>query len=128
MSKQLTYLDFATDELQYFVAVYNAGMRYNAMVSQAQRICECYLKQIITKSLINNSEVMWQHNLRDIYTYIEDTLHIDLSDIRSQVMLLNNFYTHTRYPGRDAFLASPADVESSYKALCDIVKFVQRYI
>lgn len=128
MAKQLTYVDFANDELQYFVAAYNSGMRYNAMVSQAQRICECYMKQIITKSLINNSDVMLQHNLRTIYSYIVDTLGIDLSPIRNQIMLLNNFYTHTRYPGRDAFLATSADVDAAFNAICDIVKFVQRYI
>lgn len=128
MSKQLTYLDFANDELGYFAASYNAGFRYNAMVSQAQRICECYLKHIIQKSLFNNSDVMMQHNLRSIYDYVNNTLGIDLSPIRAQVMLLNNFYTHTRYPGREAFLATSGDIDDAFKAIGDIVRFVQRYI
>lgn len=128
MAKQLTYLDFANDELQYFAMAYNAGMRYNAMVSQAQRICECYMKHIIQKSLMNNSEVMMQHNLRAIYDYMVNTLGIDLSPIRTQVMLLNNFYTHTRYPGREAFLASKEDIDSAFTAIGTIVQFMQRYI
>lgn len=128
MSNKLTYLDFANDELQYFIMAYNAGLRYNAMVSQAQRVCECYLKHIIQKSLLNNSEVMMQHNLRNIYDYIVNDLHIDLSPIRVDVMLLNNFYTHTRYPGREAFMASCEDITAARDAIGNIVKFLQRYI
>lgn len=125
---QLTYLDFAVDELGYFVNAYNHGMRYNAMVGQAQRICECYLKQVITRSLMNNNEVMMQHNLRSIYEYITDTLHLDLQPIRADIMCLNNFYTHTRYPGREAFMASKEDIESAFHALEKIVQYLQRYI
>lgn len=125
---KLTYLDFAVDELQYFVTAYNAGLRYNAMVSQAQRICECYLKHIIVKSLLNSTDVMMSHNLRTIYDYVNDTLHTDLSEIRSDVMLLNNFYTHTRYPGREAFMASKEDIESAFTAIGNIVRVTQRYL
>ena len=46
------------DELMYFTDAYNNGMRYNAMVGQAQRICECLLKHVISKRLVNNNEVM----------------------------------------------------------------------
>lgn len=124
----LTYLDFALDELSYFADAYNRGLRYNAMVSQAQRICECYLKHIIVKNLANNSDVMMQHNLRTIYEFMTDKLHIDLSGIRVDIMCLNNFYTHTRYPGRDAFMATPEDVTAAYNAIANIVKFLQRYL
>lgn len=126
-NKNLTYLDFAYDEMGYFTQAYNAGMRYNAMVSQAQRICECFMKQVIVRSLANNTDVMMSHNLRSIYDYIE-SLGVDLRQVRADIMLLNNYYTHTRYPGRDAFLASKADIEASYEALLRIVTYIQRSI
>lgn len=126
-NKNLTYLDFAYDEMGYFTQAYNAGMRYNAMVSQAQRICECFMKQVIVRSLANNTDVMMSHNLRSIYDYIE-SLGVDLQQVRADIMLLNNYYTHTRYPGRDAFLASKADIEASYEALLRIVTYIQRSI
>ena len=126
-SKNLSYLDFAYDELSYFVQSYNNGMRYNAMVSQAQRICECFMKFVIVRSLSNNNEVMMSHNLRSIYDYIE-SLGIDLKEVRADIMLLNNYYTHTRYPGRDAFLASKADIEASHDSLLRIVSYLQRSV
>lgn len=126
MSNNLTYLDFAADEVQYLMCAYNAGMRYNAMVSQAQRVCECYLKHVITRSLINNDEVMMSHNLRKLYEHVENA-GISLKEIRTEVMLLNNFYTHTRYPGRESFLASKEDVEAAVNALTKISSHLSRY-
>lgn len=124
--KELTYKDFAIDEAVYLVDAYSKGLRYNAMVSQAQRACECFLKHIITKTLMNNNEVMMSHNLRKLYEYIT-SLGIDLSEIRRHVMLLNNFYTHTRYPGRDAFMAGIQDIEAAVEAIQVIVQFMARY-
>lgn len=126
MSNNLTYLDFATDEALYLSDAYAKGLRYNAMVAQAQRVCECYMKHAITKSLMNNNEVMMSHNLRSLYDYMQD-IGLDLKPIRSEVMLLNNFYTHTRYPGREAFLASKEDITAAVKAIENIVKFIVRY-
>lgn len=123
-NKNLTYVDFAYDEMGYFTQAYSSGMRYNAMVSQAQRICECFMKQVIVRSLANNNEVMMSHNLRSLYDYIE-SLGIDLRKVRADIMLLNNYYTHTRYPGKDAFIASSADIEASYEALLRIVTYIQ---
>lgn len=123
----LTYLDFAQDEYRYFNSAYYAGFRFNAMVGQAQRICECYLKQLITSRLMNNNEVMMSHNLRAIYEYASN-MGIDISGIRADVMLLNNFYTHTRYPGREAFLAKPEDVEAACKALGNVVVALTPYL
>lgn len=125
-NKNLTYLDFAADEAMYLTDAYNRGLRYNAMVSQAQRVCECYLKHIINRSLLNNNEVMMSHNLRKLYEYVE-SLGINLNEIRTEVMLLNNFYTHTRYPGRDAYLANEKDVTSAVNALSTITKYLARY-
>lgn len=127
MAKKLTYEDFAVDELLFLMDAHGKGMRYNAMVSMAQRVCEMYLKQIITTSLMNNNEVMVSHNLRALYDYIE-SLGIDLKEARQGIMLLNNFYTHTRYPGKDAFLASPEDVDSAVHAIETVIPILQRYI
>lgn len=126
MADKLTYLDFATDEALYLIDAYNLGLRFNAMVSQAQRICECYMKHAITCSLMNNNEVMTSHNLRALYDYME-SLGLDLRDVRSDIMLLNNFYTHTRYPGRDAFLASAEDITSAVEAIQRIAKYMVRF-
>lgn len=124
----LTYLDFATDEWQYLANAYSKGLRYNAMVSQAQRIVECYLKQVITKRLVNNNEVMMSHNLRTIFTYIVDDLHLPLGHLHKDVMCLNNFYTHTRYPGREAFMASNQDIDACVTAVSNIIRSLQEYI
>lgn len=111
----LTYKDFAVDEFTYMHMAYLKGMRYNPMVSQAQRTVECLMKHYITIKLMNNSDVMTSHNLRTIYEFIEK-MGLDMSSIRSDVMLLNNFYTHTRYPGRDAFFATEQDVDAAHAA------------
>lgn len=125
LAKELTYYDFALDEVLYLVRAYEAGLRYNAMVSQAQRVCECYLKHLINRSLMNNNEVMRSHNLRALYDYCM-SMGIDLTEIRADVMLLNNFYNHTRYPGRDAFMASDIDVETAVQAIIRIHSFIAR--
>ena len=124
----LTYLDFAKDEWQYLANAYAKGLRYNAMVSQAQRIAECYLKQVITKRLVNNNEVMLSHNLRTIFTYITEELNLPLHHLHKEVMCLNNFYTHTRYPGKDAFLASEKDIDACVASLSSIIRNLQEYI
>lgn len=123
----LTYKDFALDELTYLSQAYGAGMRYNAMVSQAQRACECYLKELLVRNLTNNNDAMMSHNLRTIYDYASTT-GVDLSPIRADVMLLNNFYTHTRYPGREAFMATVEDIDSAFRAISNIVKYLTPYL
>lgn len=126
MANNLTYLDFAADEVAYLMSAYSNGLRYNAMVGQAQRICECYMKHAISKSLMNNSEVMMSHNLRAIYDYMED-IGLDMREVRTEVMMLNNFYTHTRYPGREAFMASNEDITAAVEAVSKIIQYVMRY-
>ena len=118
----LTYRDFAVDEMSYLVCAYQKGLKRNPMVSQAQRIVECMMKHYITVKLLNNTEVMVSHNLRTIYEYVEKT-GLQVSSIRSDVMLLNNFYTHTRYPGRDAFIATEQDVDAAYAACGRVFQF-----
>lgn len=125
-NKPLTYFDFATDEALYLCQAYNAGFRFNAMVSQAQRICECYLKHLIYTRMMNNDEVMMSHNLRKLYDYISD-MGIDLSALRADIMVLNVFYNHTRYPGKDSFMASEADIDSAVKAIQNIAREIVRY-
>ena len=124
----LTYLDFALDEWLYLSDAYSKGLRYNAMVSQAQRICECYLKHVITTRLVNNNDVMRSHNLRTIYTYIVNDLRLPLQNIHVDVMCLNNFYTHTRYPGHEAFMASNQDIDASVASLSSIIRSLQGYL
>lgn len=121
--RNLTYLDFAADEMSYLMAAYNSGLRFNAMVYQCQRIAEGYLKDIIVKSLMNNDEVMNSHSIRRLYDYVEN-LGIDLSPIRNDIMTLNNFYSHTRFPSREAYIASPIDIERAV----DCTKTVASYI
>lgn len=122
----LTYKDFAEDEYMYFNSAYQAGFRFNAMVGQAQRACECYLKHFISMHLINNSDVMMSHNLRSIFEFAEK-LGTDMSSIRADVMVLNNFYTHTRYPGREAFMAKKEDIDAAAWALGNVVTFLMPY-
>ena len=120
-----TYEDYGRDLLQYLVKAYNLGLRYNDMVSQAQRVIEYYLKQLICNSLMNANNIMISHNLREIYQYVE-RLGIDIKDARSSIMLLANYYTHTRYPGRDAFMADEVDIESAYKAMLQAWEILSR--
>lgn len=124
----LQYRDFAEDELKYFVQAYNSGMRYNAMVAQAQRICECYLKQVISNNLLTNNDVMMQHNLRTLYEYATNELHLAMQNLHQPIMTLNNFYTHTRYPGREAFMATEQDIDSAFNAIKVFIKEIQRFL
>lgn len=123
MAGQLTYLDFATDELVYMSMAISKGIKRNPMVSSAQRCCECFLKHLLSIKLLNGCEAMSSHNLRVLFDQVTNA-GLDLSPIRSDVMLLNNFYTHTRYPGRDAFLATTADID----AACDAIKKISAYV
>lgn len=123
MNSKPTYLDFAIDESLYLNDAYSKGLRYNAMVSQAQRACECYLKHIISKSLCLDNSILLSHNLRSLYDYLESVgVGVDLKTARNDIMCLNNFYTHTRYPGKDAFMASSEDIDIAVKSLNNIVK------
>lgn len=127
MNKNLTYLDFAVDELLYLTYAHKAGLRYNAMVAQAQRICECYMKNVLsTRLLSNNEQVMRTHNIRSLYEYMENC-GLDVRPIRAEVMMLNNFYTHTRYPGKDSFMASPEDIDSAVEAIGKIASYMARF-
>lgn len=126
MAGQLTYLDFATDELVYLAKSISKGIKCNPMVSSAQRCCECFLKHVLSVKLLNNCEAMSSHNLRVLFDQVTKA-GLDLAPIRSDVMLLNNFYTHTRYPGKDAFLATEADIDAAYAAIQRISIYVRRF-
>lgn len=119
MNKQLTYWDFGYDEYMYMTVAYMKGIRRNAMVSQAQHIVEYMLKELLSRQLLNNTQVMQTHNLRQLYDAVTKA-GIDISKIRQQIMMLNNFYTHTRYPGRDAYMATTEDIDSTVKATADV--------
>lgn len=124
--KSLTYYDFALDEYKYLASAYMKGLRFNAMVSQAQRITELLLKQVIAKELLNNEDIMTVHNLRKLYDYLMDTVGFELTPIRSSIMLLNNFYNHTRYPGKEAFMAREQDIKDAFEAVTDVLRFLQK--
>ncbi len=126
MSK-LTYADFAKDEVTYLQVAYCTGLRYNAMVAQAQRVCECYLKQLVVNSLCTNNDIMFEHNLRSLYVYVSDNLNYNLTPIHSDILLLSNFYMNTRYPGRDAYMARPEDIDVAYKAICNIQAYMKQF-
>lgn len=105
----LTYLDFAKEEFCYLVKAYQSGMRYNPMVAQAQITIEYMMKYHL------GSEAPRTHNIRALVD--ELTKHgIDTTPVRSQLLVLNNFYTHTRYPGNDAYIADAHDIEVAYNA------------
>lgn len=126
MATTLTYKDFALDELTYLSQAYGKGLCFNAMVAQAQRAVECLLKHIIsTRMFDNTSDVMRAHNLRTIYEYIE-RMGLDLSPIRTEIMLLNNYYTHTRYPGREAFMANATDISEAVAAAQRVGTFIMQ--
>ncbi len=116
----LTYRDFAIDECKYFCVAYTTGLRFNGMITQMQRVCELFLKHLIDKSLVNNTKLMMSHNLRELYDYVL-SLGIDLSGIREDIMFLNNFYMHTRYPGKDSYFATKEDIEAACKHLSSAV-------
>mgnify|MGYP002508056577 CR=1 FL=1 len=119
MNKSLTYWDFGFDEYMYLATAYNKGIKRNAMVAQAQHITEYFLKELLNRQLLNNLPCMSGHNLRSLYDAVADT-GIDIRPIRESVMALNNYYTHTRYPGRGAFLAKDEDIDSAVKHVASI--------
>lgn len=126
MSKQLTYKDFGLDELTYLSQAHGQGLSFNAMVSQAQRSVECLLKYVITQRMFNNTDdIMMKHNLRTLYEYL-DRMGLNVQPIRTDVMLLNNYYGHTRYPGRDAFMATKTDIDEAVAAAQRIGAFIMQ--
>ena len=122
-NKRLTYKDFAVEDLIAVNYLVGNGCTFNCIVSMCQRIVEMYMKEIIEESLMNNNEVMLSHDLRKLFEYIEN-MGINLKPIRSDVMLLNNFYTHTRYPGRSAYLATKEDTANAHQALLNCVMYL----
>lgn len=126
---KLNYKSFADDELLYLANAYNSGLRYTAMVQQAHRICELYLKQVIENSLYNNNqEVMLSHSLLKLYTYITESVGIDLSHIRKCIMEINYYSSHTKYPGRELFIATEGDITTCFLAIGEIVKGLRRLL
>ena len=125
--KTLTYMDFAIDEWQYLNMAYMSGIYSNAQIAQCQRIAEGALKHIIDTRFLNQNEVMMSHSLRHIYDAIIE-MGIDIRSIRSDIMILNNYHTHTRYPGRDAFLADFEDIKASVEAVNRILEVVKEVI
>lgn len=115
----VTYFDFAQDDMTYLMTSYNSGLRFSAMVLQAHRICELTLKHLINIHLINNSKVMMSRNLRKIYDYCTE-MGIDLESIRADVLVLNNLFEHTRYPMQDSYLAPTSDVDAAVSAIIHI--------
>lgn len=127
MGKSLSYWDFGEDEYLYLILAYNKNIKKNAMVSQAQHIAEYLIKELLSRRLLNNLQCMSSHNLRALYDAATDA-GIDLGPIRQQVMSLNNFYTHTRYPGRDAYLATTEDIDLAVKSVVDVYKYVKELL
>lgn len=121
--KTPSFEDFAADEIVYMSKAYQLGLRCNPMIGQCQRIVELWFKQIITDKLMNNNEVMLSRNLRNLYDYVCE-LGIDLSPIRKSVMILNNFYQHTRYPSKDSYIATEEDIELAVSACMEIKQFL----
>lgn len=127
MNKQLTYWDFGYDMYLYLALAYAKGIKRNAMVAQAQQSVEYMLKELLSRKLLNNLPCMQSHNLRQLYDAVTEA-GIDLSPVRAHIMTLNNFYSHTRYPGRDAYMASEADIDSAAKALSSIYVYVKELL
>lgn len=127
MSKQPTYWDFGYDEYIYLLMAYRLGIRRNAMVGQCQHIIEYFLKHLLSKHLLNNLDVMYEHNLRALYEAVVNA-GIDITQVRTQVMNLNNFYFHTRYPGRDAYLATTEDIDQAVKNVVDVYNRVKELL
>lgn len=127
MGKQLTYWDFGFDEYMYMTVSYNHGIKYNAMVAQAQHVVEYMIKELLSRRLLNNLQCMQSHNLRSLYDAAIDA-GIDLSPIRQAIMSLNNFYSHTRYPGKDAYLATAEDIDLAVISAVDVYRYVKELL
>lgn len=127
MQKQLSYWDFGYDEYMYMAVAYTKGIRSNAMVAQAQHIVEYMLKELLSRRLLNNLQCMQTHNLRQLYDAVIEA-GVDIKCVRGAIMLLNNFYTHTRYPGRDAFMAAPEDISAAVQSASAVYSAVKELL
>lgn len=125
MGTELTYYDFAVNDLQYLVASYEHGIYGNAMGANAQNICERFLKHIVDMYYepTNDSEenrkttVLHTHNLQLLLRFIKNTMNIAF-DEETEIKMerINGYYFTSRYPGDDSFLLDRNDIEKAVQA------------
>ncbi len=110
---RVTYYTLAEDYHKWLCHSILAGCNYSGMVGVAQTVLEFLLKQIISDNLCNNTVIMSSHNLRDLANYIQSHYGYDFSCIQLEINTLSNYFYNTRYPGKDSFFASPAEVKQA---------------
>ena len=112
-----------------------AGIRADRIGVLAQEICEKYLKHLIEKYLIAESEtdnankaaLLRTHNLRKlIQSLINHGFGID-SATRDTILKADGFCFTTRYPSDDAYELTEDDIMSCYEAAACCKKLIEEF-
>ena len=125
---QVSYFSLAREYCNWIAKSVEAGFYYSVMVGSAQTVVEFMLKQIINDHLANNTAVMSSHNIRDLYNYVVKQYELDLTSIQLEVSVLSNYNYSTRYPGRDAFVASEQEIKVAVQYAIKCYRVLKEYI
>lgn len=120
------YFDFAEHDYQYFMHSYERGDVANAMGAIAQNICERYMKHLVDRFDLpetqereeQKKDLLSTHNLPRLFNYIRDNLGADFShDTKRKMRVINGFYFSARYPGDGSSELSRDDIEDCVAAV-----------
>lgn len=128
MGKRMNYFDFAENDYFFYRANYEEHRIGNAMCSNAQGICEKYLKHMIDIYCTeeDTTSVLRTHSLRVLKKYISKKLK-DFTCDWNVVLGADGFYFSARYPGDESFFVDEEDVEVCWKAVEEVRKSVIAY-
>lgn len=128
MDKKLNYFDFAEDDYHFYLANYKEHRIGNAMCSNAQGICEKYLKHLIDQycTAIDTTHVLRTHSLRVLKKFLNQYLKTFTCDWNT-VLNADGFYFSARYPGNESFFVDEEDIIICWKAVEEVRERVITY-
>lgn len=131
------YFDFADNDYQYFMEDCERGRVANYMASQAQSICERYLKHLIEvyvcpqdgDSNRRKRDVLTSHSLNKLINYLSEYTDFSFSQMTLlQVRAIDGYYFSTRYPGTESFFVNENDINLCKNATEACRKEILEYI
>jgi len=136
MNSPHDYKFYADDDYEYFTESMKSGFMRNHMASQAQEVCEKYLKHLIDKYIIPETKeendakqsALRTHNLRVLVKLLE-TGGIDIpKEIRSACNDVNGYYYSTRYPSEESVDITHYDLEVCQQSVEAVKAFTESVI
>lgn len=125
MGEKIDYFVMAENDYDYLKDDYERGKIGNIFCSNAQNVCEKYLKHLIDVFCVevNTTDILRTHSLRRLKIYINKNIPEFECDW-NQVLLADGYYFSARYPGDDAMLVEKYDVDVCWSAMSEVRKRV----